>query len=141
MANSSSNSNAFTLSNEQQAILATLPLPSQEGQNPHRPPLSRSSRSGQLVRIAAAAGAGKTTTLLELAERAAANHYDTIYYLTFAKAAAKDAMERFQNRPMLQQLARTLHSAAYHLLKDLDHRERIQDADEEEEEDRAMHKT
>jgi superfamily I DNA/RNA helicase len=132
------NNKAFTLSEEQQAILDTLPLlvsdtaAADSGGDQGRRGVRR---RGQVVRITAAAGAGKTTTLLKLAEWANALLYPNIQYLTFSKAAANDAIERFRTERMKQQqqrptntnttttttiVARTLHSAAYHLVREVD---------------------
>jgi superfamily I DNA/RNA helicase len=73
------------------------------------------------VRITAGAGAGKTTTVLQVASNAARLGHSHITYVTFAKAAAADGARRIQealsglpNPPTVE--ARTLHSCAMKLL-------------------------
>jgi ATP:corrinoid adenosyltransferase len=75
------------------------------------------------VRITAGAGAGKTTTILQVAAKAARLGHSHITYVTFAKAAAADGARRIQealsdfpNPPTIE--ARTLHSCAMKLLSD-----------------------
>ena len=100
------------LTEEQQAILATCPPPRHTG------PPSR----GQLTRITAAAGAGKTTTLLALAVRAAEQGHTHLSYVTFTRAAASDGRGRLRTalrhqpkNPTID--ARTMHSFARQLLQ------------------------
>jgi AAA domain/UvrD-like helicase C-terminal domain len=84
---------------------------------------------GPLVRITAAAGAGKTTTLLALALQAIELGHTHISYVTFTNAAAKDGQRRIddvltnyhqqqtdQHRQPITVEARTLHSFAMRLL-------------------------
>lgn len=73
------------------------------------------------VRITAGAGAGKTTTILQVAAKAAELGHSHITYVTFSKAAATDgarriqeALQNFPNAPTVE--ARTLHSCAMRLL-------------------------
>ena len=73
------------------------------------------------VRITAGAGAGKTTTMLQVAAKAARLGHSHITYVTYAKAAADDGAQRikealrdFPNPPIVE--ARTLHSCAMRLL-------------------------
>lgn len=99
----------ITLTKEQQAIIETC-----------QPPIA-SSGKGQLIRVTAAAGTGKTTSLLSLALRAANLGHRRITYLTFTKAAAQDGTQRLskalENAGLLGKVivdARTLHSCAFH---------------------------
>jgi superfamily I DNA/RNA helicase len=95
------------LTAEQQAILDTLPSAS-----------STSSTTGQLTRIKAAAGAGKTSTLLALALKAVVQKgYRHVTYLTFTNAAAADGAQRLSATLLahgnnIEFDARTLHSCA-----------------------------
>ena len=73
------------LTREQQEILATCPPPLQQ---------LPQSQDGKLFRITAAAGTGKTTTLLHLALEAIRQGHTEITYMTFTKAAAKDGSRR-----------------------------------------------
>ncbi|KAL3926792.1 MAG: hypothetical protein SGBAC_013335, partial [Bacillariaceae sp.] len=99
------------LTKEQDDILNTCKSPLSTG----------SSAKGQLVRVTAAAGTGKTTTLLCLALRAVEKGHRSITYLTFTKAAAMDGTRRLcealdhsgliaHGRVKID--ARTLHSSA-----------------------------
>lgn len=99
------------LTKEQDDILNTCKSPLSTG----------SSAKGQLVRVTAAAGTGKTTTLLCLALRAVEKGHRSITYLTFTKAAAMDGTRRLfealdhsglfaDGRVKID--ARTLHSSA-----------------------------
>lgn len=76
-----------------------------------------------IVRITAGAGSGKTTTILNLAEKAAKMGHTHIVYVTFSKAAATDGHRRIMeiiqnsgnpNPPLVQ--AQTLHACAMNLL-------------------------
>ena len=96
----------ITLTEEQKAILETCQPPLQHGK-------------GQLVRVTAAAGTGKTTSLLALALQAAHLGHNHITYLTFTKAAALDGTRRLSaalaNAGLLGKViidAKTLHSCA-----------------------------
>jgi superfamily I DNA/RNA helicase len=104
------------LTREQQDILDTCP------------PRRDLTRKGQLTRVTAAAGAGKTTTLLALAAHAIQLGHDHITYVTFTKSAAADGKERLervlksQQNPAIRRRpptidARTLHSCATVLLQ------------------------
>jgi flagellar biosynthesis GTPase FlhF len=64
---------------EQLAILESCP-----------PPILIPAKKGQLIRVTAAAGSGKTTTLIHLALKAYERGHRSITYLTFGCAAAKD---------------------------------------------------
>jgi superfamily I DNA/RNA helicase len=97
------------LTEEQQAILDTCPTPD------HR----TTSGKGQLTRITAAAGTGKTTTLLALAVHGAQQGHKHITYLTYNKTAVRDGQERLWKAKLQAGLpsnvvieARTLHSCA-----------------------------
>lgn len=74
-----------------------------------------------MVRVNAAAGTGKTTTLLHLASRLVDLGHADVRYVTYSKASARDAQERI--RGTLDEDRRgcvnasTLHSCAYTLLK------------------------
>ena len=101
------------LTKEQNDILDTCLPPPEAG------------KKGQLVRVTAAAGTGKTTTLLCLALKAADQGHKGITYLTFTKAAALDGTRRVSQ--VLEQTglagrvtvdARTLHSCAARALND-----------------------
>jgi len=99
------------LTSEQNEILDTCKPPPTEG-------------IGHLVRVTAAAGTGKTTTLLCLALRAAELGHQNITYLTFTKAAALDGMKRLSKALEESTLAgkvaidaRTLHSCAFRALE------------------------
>lgn len=97
---------SIRLSPEQEAILATA-----------EPPAS----SSKLVRITAAAGTGKTTTLLYLAEKCVQLGHSHLTYITFNKSAAADGCARLQQMlssryPTIRVEARTLHSCAMMLL-------------------------
>ena len=74
-----------------------------------------------VVRITAGAGTGKTTTILNLASKAAEKGHTYITYVTFSKAAAADGQQRIGASlarmtipPIVD--ARTLHSCAMKLL-------------------------
>jgi superfamily I DNA/RNA helicase len=98
---------SIRLSPEQEAILATA-----------EPPNASSSK---LVRITAAAGTGKTTTLLHLAEKCAQLGHTHLTYITFNKSAAADGRARLEQtlgggKYRIHLEARTLHSCAMMLL-------------------------
>ena len=113
---------------EQRAILDSCPPPSSASRRNNSNSSSSSSNTtttttnGQLTRITAAAGAGKTTTLLHLALKGFELGHTDITYLTFTNAAAQDGSRRLHERLMQQQQqaaaarchidARTLHSCA-----------------------------
>ena len=94
------------LTEEQLSILQACP-----------PPTPGLKGRGHLMRITAAAGSGKTTTLLALAAKGASMGYSRIIYTTFTKAAATEGAARL--RGVVDQTilnARTLHSLAFRLL-------------------------
>jgi superfamily I DNA/RNA helicase len=98
------------LTKEQGAIVDACPLPPADSKQP-----------GQLTRITAAAGTGKTTTLLALADRAAELGHSHITYVTFTNAAALYGKKRLaaalqRGRPLPTIEASTLHSCAHRLL-------------------------
>jgi superfamily I DNA/RNA helicase len=104
------------LTEEQQAILDTCPTPDYRTE----------SGKGQLTRITAAAGTGKTTTLLALALQGVQQGHTHITYLSFTKAAAGDGQQRLQRALSQAGLssnvvidARTLHSCAHRALAPL----------------------
>lgn len=99
-----SNSGKHRLTQEQIHILRTCNSPSAK-------PI--------IVRVTAAAGTGKTSTIVALAELAANLGHNRIIYVTFNKAAATDAQDRLRHVPQVQ--TRTFHSLAHrgiHLLSD-----------------------
>ncbi|GKY96376.1 hypothetical protein MPSEU_000597200 [Mayamaea pseudoterrestris] len=106
---------SVTLTKEQLSILASCPPPTAA---------TRPRRKAQLFRITAAAGSGKTTTLLHLAVQAYRKGHTHITYLTFGKAAAAEGRNRILQTLAEQGLlqnnvtinARTLHSAAHMLI-------------------------
>jgi len=96
------------LSEQQKIILASA-----------KPPGTEKDR--YLVRVTAAAGTGKTTTLLALAEQCAKVGHSHICYVTFSKSATKDGDARMRERlaglavqPTLE--VKTLHACAMSLL-------------------------
>lgn len=76
-----------TLSEEQYQIVAMA-----------RPPSTceESKKQRHLVRVTAAAGTGKTTTLIRLALRCIELGHDHLTYVTFSKASADDAKRRVE---------------------------------------------
>jgi ATP:corrinoid adenosyltransferase len=95
--------------------------------NHHHP----NNTTSTIIRITAGAGAGKTTTILNVAVRAAHAGHTHITYVTFSKAAATDGRRRIvetlkdndiiRNTPTTTMLiveARTLHSCAMRLLSE-----------------------
>ena len=91
-----------------------------------------SNRNHPIVRVNAAAGTGKTTTLINLADRLIRLGH-TVIYVTFASAAAKDAKARmcaYLNNTGQQNKvsASTLHSCAMRLLQnELPYEEEVED--------------
>jgi superfamily I DNA/RNA helicase len=76
-----------------------------------------------MVRVNAAAGTGKTTTLLHLTARCIDLQHETVCYLTFSRAAAadaKDCMRAFLEDDGMdgRVVASTMHSCAMRLLSD-----------------------
>jgi superfamily I DNA/RNA helicase len=105
----------ITLTKEQTDILDTCPPPFA---------LVRAGK-GKMVRVTAAAGTGKTTTLLHLALRAMQLGHQKITYLTFTRAAATDGSKRLYEAinslgraGFVTVDARTLHSFATTALND-----------------------
>jgi superfamily I DNA/RNA helicase len=100
------------LTEEQKAILDTCQTPD------HR----TESGKGQLVRVTAAAGTGKTTTLLALALQGAQKGHAHITYLSFTNVSASDGRQRLQEALEKEGIlnvvvdARTLHSCAQRAL-------------------------
>jgi superfamily I DNA/RNA helicase len=99
------------LTAEQKAVVESCPVP------------SLSNVNGKLIRVTAAAGAGKTTVLLALALQAVKRGHSHIGYLTYSKAAAEDGKARLQDalrtagkekETLIE--ATTLHSKAQRLL-------------------------
>ncbi|KAJ3222640.1 hypothetical protein HDU81_009696 [Chytriomyces hyalinus] len=70
---------------------------------------------GQVVRIVAGAGTGKTTTLHLLAEELVKSNH-RILYIVYNKAAQKDAEDRFHTLGSKVE-CRTMHGAALHYLQ------------------------
>ena len=108
------------------------------------PPTCNSHDKGSmprhLVRVTAAAGTGKTTTLLHLALRCIDLGHSNLTYLTFSKASAKDAHGKIQD--ILSRRgeycainASTLHACAWRLLQEED--ESDDDEDEEQQQDES----
>jgi hypothetical protein len=91
-----SNSGQHRLTKEQIHILRTCNSPSAK-------PI--------IVRVTAAAGTGKTSTIVALAELAANLGHKRIIYVTFNKAAATDAQDRLQHVPQVR--TKTFHSLAH----------------------------
>jgi len=135
-----------SLTEEQLAILETCPpfriRPEQHNNNGDGSRELFLQQKGQLTRITAAAGSGKTTTLLALALHAAKLGHSHLTYVTFTNAAAADGKERL-NRVLAQEAeaaagnqhaapttvidARTLHSCAHRLLQDHLNQERARE--------------
>ena len=124
----------LTLTDEQERILDTCPPPVGEwsgGAGETKKNKDGGSEGGQLFRVTAAAGAGKTTALLALALRAAEQGHRDIVYLTFTKSAARDGQRRLRTAldaaatrrggipttDTVRVHASTLHSCAYRLLR------------------------
>eukprot|EP00592_Proboscia_alata_P001278 CAMPEP_0194373956 /NCGR_PEP_ID=MMETSP0174-20130528/22325_1 /TAXON_ID=216777 /ORGANISM="Proboscia alata, Strain PI-D3" /LENGTH=925 /DNA_ID=CAMNT_0039153245 /DNA_START=461 /DNA_END=3238 /DNA_ORIENTATION=+ len=104
---------AFAPTEEQTKIYATILPPTKDPNNESYKP--------HIVRITAGAGAGKTTTILNLAAQAAKMGHSYITYVTFNKAAAMDGRNRIRkgvlmNQERIQIVARTMHSCAMTLL-------------------------
>ena len=91
---------AILYSSEQWAISRLAEPPREEGQ-------------GQVVRITASAGTGKTTTLDLYAESLEAKLRTRIYYVTFSKSQAEDARRRLRSAHVT---VSTVHSCAFGLL-------------------------
>jgi superfamily I DNA/RNA helicase len=68
--------------------------------------------NGEILRVTAAAGTGKTTTLVEVGKCLRVRGHHRVSYVTFNKAAAADAATRLG--PGVE--CRTIHSLAFHLL-------------------------
>ena len=79
----------------------------------------------KIIRVTAAAGSGKTTTLIGFSERLIQMGRTNITYLTYSKALAKDAERRMDEHVTCQ----TIHSAA---LRALNLPERVNAADDNE---------
>lgn len=79
------------------------------------------SKVDHMVRVNAAAGTGKTTTLLHLATRCIDLGHTSVRYLTFSNASADDAREHIQSTLAKEHknfvVASTIHSCAYNLLR------------------------
>lgn len=111
-----SESTPYTLSDEQIHILKTIrPPPTNVGRN-----VNGKDSGGCIIRVTAAAGTGKTETLLKLAQLAAGLDHELITYVTFNKAAAQDGYRRLASvmKHPHQLNARTLHSCAMKLLEE-----------------------
>ena len=118
------------LSDEQLAVIMSARPPStnisgEEGDdNILFDPLQskRQHRHHHMIRVNAAAGTGKTTTLIHLATRCIDLGHKLLTYVTYNKAAATDAQERMEasldkdHRRCVN--ASTLHSCAMRLLSD-----------------------
>mmetsp|Transcript_839 Transcript_839/g.1519 ORF Transcript_839/g.1519 Transcript_839/m.1519 type:complete len:811 (-) Transcript_839:574-3006(-) len=73
---------------------------------------------GEIIRVRAAAGTGKTTTLQQLVSALASFGHKKLSYVTFNKSAAQDAERRFVKDPTIKATGavcdcRTTHSAAF----------------------------
>jgi len=148
-----SESTPYTLSDEQIQILRTIRPPYKKNVDKgivklNNTPMTSTSAvptsvpiavpgSGSIIRITAAAGTGKTETLLKLAQLAAGMNHNLITYVTFNKAAVQDGQRRLatvMEHPH-QLNARTMHSCAMALLHerrgkdkaDLDNENEIED--------------
>lgn len=112
---------SIRLSPEQEAILATAVPPN--------------ASSSKVVRVTAAAGTGKTTTLLYLAEKCAQLGHSHLTYITFNKSAAADGRARLEQTLTsryrnIRVEARTLHSCAMMLLSQARNEKEDYDDDE-----------
>ncbi len=102
---------------------------------------------GQLIRITAAAGSGKTTTLLALAKHAMTKcHHEHVTYLTFTKAAANDGSKRLHSAlastaAQYKMDARTLHSCAKQQLQHYYNNQQQQQQQQEVEEEEEVYHT
>jgi len=73
---------------------------------------------GEIIRVKAAAGTGKTTTLQQIVCALASLGHKKISYVTFNKSAANDAGKRFYNDPVIKTMraeceCKTTHSSAF----------------------------
>ena len=96
--------NAIHLTEEQIAIV-----------NLAKPP---GLKRGEIIRVRAAAGTGKTTTLQQIVSSLASFGHTRISYVTFNKSAAMDAERRFSKDPTILHMkamcdCKTTHSAAF----------------------------
>ena len=110
--------------------LARPPTPICNGQNGSAHDMSggaqKQQQPGYMVRVTAAAGTGKTTTLLHLAVRCLDLGHDNVTYVTYSKASATDAKERIlqmmkihageDDKQEQRITASTLHSCAMKLV-------------------------
>ena len=85
-----------SLTDEQEAICQTCLPPVLANNHHHHHHQHQQHKKGQLVRITAGAGAGKTTCLLALGAEAARKGHKHIVYVTFTRAAARDGKQRMQ---------------------------------------------
>ncbi|KAL7546573.1 hypothetical protein ACHAWF_009905 [Thalassiosira exigua] len=110
-----------------------------------RPPAPLGNQGGSerapahpMVRVNAAAGTGKTTTLLHLAARSIDLGHEALSYVAFSRACAKDARDRIlatlDESHHEKVTATTIHSCALRLLD----RQSEEDLSEEEEDRRIM---
>lgn len=108
---------------EQENIYAQICPPAAESGND----MTNKQQQPYIVRITAGAGAGKTTTILNLAAKAVNLNHKYISYVTFSKAAAADGERRInqtlqrhnnETNNNITVDARTLHSCAMKLLSE-----------------------
>ena len=77
---------------------------------------------GEIIKVIAAAGSGKTTTMQEVAERMLEIGHPKVTYVTFTREQKKDAKARFRRTFQEKEIdhnlidVRTLHGLAGHLL-------------------------
>jgi superfamily I DNA/RNA helicase len=96
------------LSPQQRAIVEAAEPPGPSGSRPSSGP----------IRVTAAAGTGKTTTLESLAVKLHLLGHTSIAYATFNKAAAADAIRRFKELGDFTVDARTIDSFAARALRE-----------------------
>lgn len=93
------NDSIYHLSAQQIAVLDEARSPLTDSDNDSKlNDNSRGRRIGKIVRVTAAAGAGKTFTLMTLADRLVELGHGKIVYCTFNKAASVDAAGRWKTR-------------------------------------------
>lgn len=113
------------LSDEQLAVIMTARPPTvvEEPAEPEANAMPRMTRGQRphMVRVNAAAGTGKTTTLIHLATRCIDLGHESVNYVTYSKASATDAKERMQAQlsdgHKHRVDASTMHSCAMSLLQ------------------------
>lgn len=103
----------LTLSQQQERIISEIEIP---------------SFGRKVVRVTAAAGTGKTTTLLHIAKHACELGHKTITYLTFNRESADDAEKkllRYLTSHNTKIFASTIHSCAMRLNSGVENRSQV----------------